>query len=108
MCVHHEVDLGGARAGTLELGVKSRACAGHERARLRSEPRVDEHRRTGASNQNGVDRQAPFLRRVQRGERLPDRCEASLAVDEGQHFESADSHSGSGFRPANPSPDRCQ
>ena len=108
MCVHHEVDLGGARAGTLELGVKSRACAGHERARLRSEPRVDEHRRTGASNQNGVDRQAPFLRRVQRGERLPDGREASVAVDEDRDLECPDPHSGSGFLPANPSSVRCQ
>ena len=108
MRVHDEIDLGGARTDTRELAQKPCARARHERAWLRSEPGVDERRRTGAANQNGVDRQPPRLRRVQRGERLPDRCEASLAVDEGQHFESADSHSGSGFRPANPSPDRCQ
>jgi hypothetical protein len=108
MRVHDKIDLGGARADTRELGQEPCARARHERAWLRSEPGVDEHRRTGTANQNRVDRQPPRLRRIQCGERLSDGREASLAVDEGQYLKSADSHSGSGFRPANPSPVRCQ
>ena len=106
--VHDQVHLRRAHACTRELGEKPRARIRHKRARLRPEAGVDEHCRAGAANQDDVDREPPLLAAAQRRERVPNSCKAAIAVDEDGDVERADSHSGSGFRPPNPSSTRCQ
>jgi hypothetical protein len=108
VCVHDEIHVVGARAGTREFREEPRACARHERARLRPKPGVDEHCRPASPDQNGTDREPPLLAAAQRGERFGEGREASLGVDKDRDVERANSQSGSGFRPPNPSSARCQ
>jgi hypothetical protein len=108
MRMHDEVNLVGGPADPDKLVQKPRARARHERARLRPKPCVDEHRRPASTDQNGADRQPPLLVAAQRRECLRDGREASLGVDEDGDVECADSQSGNGLRPPNPSSTRCQ
>ena len=106
--VHDEVHLVGAGACARKLLEQPRARVGHERARLRPESGVDEHRCAGSANENRVDREPPLVGAAQRRKRLREGREASLGVHEDRNVERAHSHSGSGFRPPNPSSTRCQ